>query len=302
MGGRLDATNIVNPAISVITSISLDHTKFLGNTLEKIALEKGGIIKKDKPVVIAPQKEKIRQILVNAANDKNANPICVQFIYDYAVSDHNYLGQKVMIRKKKQPGDSSQVESKPVEIEIPLLGRHQVENAVTAVCVIEELNKSGIITPQEAMLSGFKNVYWPGRFELISQQPIIIIDSAHNPDSFRKLKTTISDYLTDQKVNLIFAASEDKAIKKMLEIIKPKVDQLILTKTRHPRAAGINDIVAIAEELGYEKINSGEFEEMIIYAQKITDKSKVLIAAGSIFLAGAIREFMENEKGSSKEE
>jgi len=294
MGGRLDATNVVDPVVSVITSISHDHTKFLGNTLVKIALEKAGIMKENKPVIIGRQKGKIGEILVKEARQKKAIPILVQDNYCFSISSHDLFGQKIVIRQKFVKNQFRNEKIMPFEAVIPLLGRHQAENALNAYCAIQTLRDLGFKVPQNAIRRGFEVVNWPGRFEVIHHKPLIIVDSAHNPDSFRKLRATIKDYIPNKKINFLFAASEDKAIKKMLEIIKPYVGQLIITRTSHPRAANICDILEAAKELGYKDIKYGEFDVMISDTLNSTNQSEVIVAAGSIFLAGAIKEIFQN--------
>ena len=194
LGGRLDATNIVHPITSVITSISYDHTKILGNTLTEIAGEKGGIIKQGVPVVVAPQKEEARQKLEQIATERNAPLIQVGKDILFAADSHSLSGQTFLVwTPGEQPLVDEFIESagrdlwSPLRFHIPLLGFHQVENAATAYAALKTAEKFGLILSQEAYEKGFAGVEWPGRMEILHQHPLVVIDSAHNRYSALRL-------------------------------------------------------------------------------------------------------------------
>ncbi len=240
MGGRFDATNVVNPLISVITSISHDHTKVLGKTLKKIAFEKAGIIKKGIPVVVAKQKTSPLAEIRRIAYERKSELIYVPNQFEVKSVSYSLEGQDIYFQEKQKQKN---------HIFIPLAGDHQIDNALTAYACIGELKKQGIEINSEAITAGFKNVNWPGRFEVINKKPLAIIDSAHNLDSFRKMAATIRKYLPGKKIILIFGASEDKEVEAMLKIVKPLINTLIITKSEHPRAMDVNKIKSYRQSI-----------------------------------------------------
>ena len=285
MGGRFDATNVVHPEVSIITSISHDHTKVLGKTIKKIAFEKAGIIKKGIPVIVSKQKTSALEVIRKVAAVRGSRIVYVADTFKAELVNHSLDGQDFKILKAGKKG---------IEINIPLLGDHQVDNALTAFACIEELKDQGITINTDAISSGFKNVKWPGRFEIINKKPLIIIDSAHNPDSVRKLKETVQKYLPEKQLILIFGASEDKEVASMLKLIQPLIKTLIITKSHHPRAMELNKIKEIAERIGIAWIVKDEIKNAIGEALAHSDDSTAILATGSIFIAGAVK---ENFKG-----
>ena len=286
MGGRLDATNIVTPILSVITSISLDHTKILGNTITKIAEEKAGIIKKGVPVIISKQKKEAKKVLLNIAAQKRSPCIDVTQNYKWEQLDYSLACQKFRIRKinDTQPKNGNEI------MEIRLLGDHQLDNALTTFTVINNLPNRYDVT-RNAIIEGFKNVIWPGRFEVLSEAPLIIIDGAHNPDSFLKLSLTLQKYLPGKKTKLIFGVSEDKDFVKMIQIIQPFVESIVFTKSDHPRALSKKEMEAKIIPLLESKFVYRDITEIVQEIKK--DKEGVYIATGSIFIAGAVKQLFQ---------
>jgi len=284
MGGRFDATNVVKPQISVITSISLDHTKVLGRTLKKIAFEKAGIIKENIPVIVSKQKSSPLNEIKRIARERNARMIYAPDLYRIETRSDSLKGQKFTLVKAKKPF---------VDISIPLLGDHQIDNAITAYACIEELIEQGVRIGSDAVVRGFKNIKWPGRFEIINRRPLIIIDGAHNLDSFRKLTETINKYLPEKKIILIFGASEDKAVGSMLKIIQPLIKTLIITRSEHPRAMEINKVEIIAKSLKLPYIVKGNIKNAVGEALVQSNDTTSIIASGSIFIAGAVKEIFK---------
>ncbi|MCJ7518921.1 MAG: bifunctional folylpolyglutamate synthase/dihydrofolate synthase, partial [Anaerolineaceae bacterium] len=222
MGGRFDATNVVHPEVTAITSISFDHTKVLGKTLKKIAFEKAGIIKNGIPVIVTKQKTSALEIIKKIAKERNSRLVYVPNTYQAKSIMYSLYGQEFTILKNGK---------KIMEASIPLLGDHQLDNALTAYGCIEELKDQGIAINEAAIRSGFREIKWPGRFEIINKNPLIIIDSAHNVDSVKKLRDTVLKYLEGKQIILIFGVSEDKDAAKMLKILQPLVKTMIITKS-----------------------------------------------------------------------
>ncbi|MBT3190541.1 MAG: bifunctional folylpolyglutamate synthase/dihydrofolate synthase [Anaerolineae bacterium] len=281
LGGRLDATNIITPLVSVITSISLEHTAVLGDTLTKIAREKAGIVKTGYPFVASPQKTEVVSV------------------FDLVAEEHDVpltlVGRDVFYRVKKKSIDGQMLEvwmrnGPKMKLSIPLLGEHQVENAVTAYTVLLTARREGLIFNAAQIKQGFADTQWAGRFEIWRENPPIVLDSAHNPDSISKLRQTLEEYYPDEKVVLIFGVSEDKNITEMLMELAPRLEKVILTKSEHPRAVEAQKMIEFAEQAGvaYEAVEPVEMA--VARALEIVDERKfLLLSAGSIFLTAAVR-------------
>jgi len=299
MGGRLDATNVVNPTITAISSISLDHTKILGKTISQIAFEKAGIIKDGIPAVSARQKKPADFVIRRVANEKKAPFISVKDNCTYQIIDKGLDWQHVYITCKDMGkiNPSKNIRTQPIyNLTIPLLGEHQIENVMVSILMVQELQKIGWKISNDAIALGIKNVKWPGRFEILNRQPLVIIDGAHNLNSFQKLRKTIKDYLPGKKITLIFGVSEDKQVKLMLRSIMDVVDRLIITKSEHPRALETLIIRKIADEVGYRKIeiieNIDSAIKKVFYSAK---DDEIILASGSLFIAGAVRDILSKD-------
>ncbi|MDZ4158252.1 MAG: folylpolyglutamate synthase/dihydrofolate synthase family protein, partial [Anaerolineaceae bacterium] len=238
LGGRLDATNVVDPLVSVITSISYDHMNVLGNTLTEIAGEKAGIIKPGKTVVMAPQQTEARLVVERIAQERGCRLVRVGTDYLFSAWAHSLAGQSLLVWSAvEQPLVNAYIESggrqawEPTRLSIPLLGQHQVENAATAYAALQVARKEGLIISEVDIARGFKAVQWPARFEVLRRNPPLIIDSAHNRDSALKLRHAIDDYLAGQPVILIFGASEDKDVAGMFSELLPRVRMVIATES-----------------------------------------------------------------------
>lgn len=297
LGGRLDATNIVNPLLSVITSLSYDHMAVLGNTLSQIAFEKGGIIKYGRPVVIAPQKIEARLMIEQICQERKAELIEMGREYLYAPWSHSLAGQTFHVwPAADQPLVTEYIESggrttwEPVRLSIPLLGHHQVENAATAYAALQTARKLGVSLSDEDIRSGFASVVWPARFEILSMNPILVIDSAHNRDSALKLRLALDDYMADKPVYLVFGASEDKDIHGMFTELLPRVKQVIATKSEHPRAIEPDVLVEMAHQFGTSAQAVVPIEDAVRRAVELADGEGVVLVTGSIFVAAAARE------------
>lgn len=285
LGGRLDATNIVDPLISVITSLSYDHMNILGDTIEKIAAEKGGIIKDNRLVVVAPQVfTETYPVLEGIAAKRHSQLVRVDHTYESKIIDHSLNGQKFTITDMENQNDT-------VELAIKLLGSHQIDNAVTAYCALNLLREKKFKISQKDIIHGFSNAYWPCRFEKVSSSPMIIIDSAHNADSAEKLSNTVKDYLGGNKITLIFGASEDKDINGMFNFLLPISDVIIMTKSTHPRAMGLPELKEAALLKNRKAYLCETIEEALEKAYEVKNNNVILIT-GSIFIAAAAKEII----------
>ena len=297
LGGRLDATNVVSPLVSVITSLSLDHINVLGDTLAKIAFEKGGIIKNNTPVVVAPQKDEAILVLKKIAEERNSPLFQVGKDYLYAQAAKSLSGQNFFVwPKEDQIAVNAFIESagredwEPTKFHIPLLGFHQVQNAATAFTTLTVLRQNGLKISDDSIRKGFANVVWPGRFEVINRRPFIVIDSAHNRESALRLRNAVDDYFPGIPVVLVFGASEDKDIDGMLVELLPRVKIVITTKSIHPRAISPEDVVIKVNQMGVRAIPTQSLEEAFDQALKLAGKENLILVAGSIFVAGGMRD------------
>ena len=280
LGGRLDATNVVNPILSVISSISKDHVKILGNSLTKIAFEKAGIIKENVPVVVSKQKPHIKTLLEKIASQRISPFIYSNDLISYKIIAQNPHGQDFIIQEKD--GHSHQ-------IHLPLIGDHQVQNALTAFLAVREISRHGYQISDQDIQKGFSNVKWPGRCEILAIKPLLMIDSAHNTDSMRKLIDTIKTTFPGKKIIAVFGASEDKDIKGMLGLLLPTVNTIIATQSLHPRAMDAEKILNLINSIGYKGYSYHLLKEALIKSIQMWDDSSIIIATGSIFIAAAVR-------------
>ncbi|MBN2085418.1 MAG: bifunctional folylpolyglutamate synthase/dihydrofolate synthase [Anaerolineales bacterium] len=297
LGGRLDATNVVSPQVSVITSLSYDHTHLLGNTLAEITREKAGIIKPGIPVVSSPQEGEAMKVLLEISRERHAPLILVGRDWHFAPDAHTLEGQSFHLwpaadqervnATLAQGGDLRQI---AMRYEIPLLGYHQVINAATAVAVLRTLRARGMSVPEETIREGLRSVRWEGRFQLLNRAPWVVVDSAHNVDSARRLRIALDDYFPTRRVVLLFGASDDKDIAGMLDALLPRVSRLVATRSTHPRAATPEKIAALARERGCPAEVSGDPAPALAQALRLVGSGDVLLAAGSLFVAGAVLE------------
>ncbi|MFN8434282.1 MAG: folylpolyglutamate synthase/dihydrofolate synthase family protein [Anaerolineales bacterium] len=277
LGGRLDATNIVTPKVSVITSLSYDHMAVLGNTLALIAGEKAGIIKPGVPVVSSPQKEEALEVLLRIANERNSDITLVGRDVGFERVVSSLQGQTLTVDDRRQT---------VVELHIPLLGNHQIENAATAYTA---LKTSGIPITDEQIKTGFSQVQWRARFEVARVEPPVIFDSAHNQDSFEKLRETLEEYFPEKKVYLIFGASEDKNIPGMFAEMKPKIQKIMITRADHPRALSVEYVAGLADQAGAEWEAVVPVKEALRRALELSAKDgSIVVSAGSMFVTAEV--------------
>jgi dihydrofolate synthase/folylpolyglutamate synthase len=282
LGGRLDATNVVIPLASVITNIGLEHTEILGDTLEKIAVEKAGIIKNNGIVVTATQNEKVFGVFERNAKEKNAEILRL---------GHDFKFKKI---KSSLDGQTFDVSDKDYQLKglfISLIGEFQLENAATAVAAVKSLKSHGIDVPDKAYFVGLKNVRWPGRMEVVQKNPLVILDSGKDPLAMEKVVETLNEMFSDKKINLVFAVSKDKKIGMMMKKIIPFTDKIVLTK--HSLEERAMDTSELAKEVKIYGKKYSIVEGVNNAVQKAIDdcgKDGLVLVTGSIFLIGEARE------------
>ena len=277
LGGRLDATNVATPRVSVITSLSMDHTAVLGSTLAKIAGEKAGIIKEGIPVVSSPQKAEALDVLERVARERSASLTLVGRDVKFAFVSSSLDGQHFIIHNS---------EFRIMNYEIPLLGQHQMINAATAYAALQA---SGLAVSDESIQKGFSQVKWPARFEVARREPPVIFDSAHNDDSFARLRETLETYFPGRPVYLIFGASEDKNIPGMFREMKPKVRKLIATRADHPRALEVEKILGLADQAQVKNEAAVPVSAALARALELSAKDgSIVLSAGSMFVTAEV--------------
>jgi dihydrofolate synthase/folylpolyglutamate synthase len=285
MGGRLDATNVVNPLVAAITSLSYDHTHILGETLPQIAREKAGIIKHKALVVSAPQTPEAMAVIEEACAERAAELTVIGQDWTWQAGEANLEGQWFRVS-----GSEFRVSSR--EFWIPLLGRHQLDNAAVAIAVMEKLRQRGVSVPETSIREGLRQVRWPGRLEILGQRPFLVVDCAHNADSARKLKAALEELFTYRRLILIFGASSDKDIEGMMRELVPLADQIIDTQARHPRAAEAGALRkrALALKPGGAHMVSGSVAEALRLALGVASPHDLICATGSVFVVAEARE------------
>ena len=309
LGGRLDATNVCDPLVTVITSISYDHTDLLGETLAEIAGEKAGIIKPQVPIVVSLQLADAREVIERIAAERGAPLIQVGRDYFFELLTKSMENQTFQVWVNSSTSEvvaeissGSDQDTQPVNLTIPLLGSHQVENAATAYATLQVAAQKGLLVNESGIRQGFESVNWPARFEIMRHEPPLIIDSAHNRDSAQKLRLTLEDYYPGHPVVLVFGASEDKDIQGMFAELLPVVRQVVATKSTHPRAIDPAKLVEIAQQFDLQVFSSSSVEEALVEAEMKAAGGAIILVTGSIFVAAAARAVWQehsNEKDLS---
>jgi dihydrofolate synthase/folylpolyglutamate synthase len=292
LGGRLDATNVLVPVVSIITSLSLDHTYLLGNTLDRIAAEKAGVIKPGVPVVAAPQRQGALGVVERVCNEQGAPLTKVGVDWTYQAGTADLDGQLFSARR---------VSTGPSELDgtyhIPLLGRHQLENALCAIAALDIARGPDLPVPPEAVRAGLHDVCWPGRLEILSRDPLIVVDCAHNPYSAEVLHKALEEWFPGRRWVLVYGASADKDVPGMLNALLPLARYVIATRSDHPRATAPTEIADEVARAGGGAEVSVSVEQAISRALEIIEPGEGLLFTGSIFLVADAREELARQNG-----
>jgi dihydrofolate synthase/folylpolyglutamate synthase len=292
MGGRLDATNVVEPLVSVIADISLDHQKFLGNTVGEIAREKAGIIRPGGVVVTLPQLAEANDVIGNTILDLAAVGVsAVQYVPPVSpgTTESRVANTENNSLRSRYP---LQVMGKQILVESPLVGRHQLRNVALAIAAAEELSKKGLagITP-DSIERGIRETLWPGRFQVLPARdgwPEIALDVAHNPAGAWALRSALSEQYDDRPLIFVFGAMRDKAISEMTEILFPLALRVIATRPDNPRAASPEEILQAGNRTGAEIEIVPEVRAALERARACAEGKAVVVVTGSIYLVGEV--------------
>ena len=280
LGGRLDATNVVRPDVCVITSISLDHTAILGDTIAQIAADKAGIIKPGAAVVIGPQLPEALSVILEACQKLSIEPIQVGRDITWEGGPSTIDGQHLVVRGRLDQ----------YHLDIPLLGRHQLENAATAVAALEALRERGHAVLSGAMRSGFDLVYWPCRMEVLSRDPLVVADGAHNDYAMETLLESMPQYFGYDRLLLVVGFSRDKNVGEMVRRLAQVGDSVFATRSRHPRSLAQGAVADHFRGLGVEVVEMPTTAEALATALEMADPGDLVLGTGSLFVAAEMRE------------
>ena len=281
LGGRLDATNVVSPAVCAITSISLDHIAILGDTVGAIAADKAGIIKAGVPAVIAPQVPEALTPIAAATREKQAPLIRVGRDVTWRGGRSDWNGQELTVQGRLGS----------YNLRIPLLGPHQQENAAVAVAALEVLREQGYSIPERAIVVGMAAVQWPGRLEVLARRPIVVADGAHNVYSVAALLAALPQCFDYRRLILIAGFSRDKSVAGMVELLAGAQAQVIAARSRHPRSMRPEDIADLFRRNGVDRVSEQETVAAALdLARELAGPEDLILAAGSLFVAAELRE------------
>jgi dihydrofolate synthase/folylpolyglutamate synthase len=276
MGGRLDATNVVSPLVSVVSNISLDHSEYLGRRLEEIAWEKGGIIKNGGVCITAVKQRRLQKLLEEICRTRGAT------IYS--------LGREMTIDTHPDGSFSYRgIGTRYDNLVCPLKGRHQIENAAVALGVIEALAMKGFGVDDDAVFKGIRDVKWEGRLEVIRHSPMVLLDGAHNAGGASTLARALREEFSYKKLIFIFGVLKDKDYKAMLKKLLPLGDRLILTSPDTERAMPPEALLPVAKQYLRRIEVVKNSREALKRALSIADQNDLICVTGSLYLIGEIK-------------
>lgn len=284
LGGRFDATNVVDPLLSVITTISLDHTNVLGDNIAKIAYEKAGIIKKDKPVVMYPQEKDAEKVILDVAKEMNSK------LYKVENVNHTILSESVDGTEYNLDGE---VEYK--DLKISMLGHHQVMNTKTAILTIKALKDLGYDIKDESIYKGLAAAKWPARFEVLTKDPIIVLDGGHNVQGIEALVDSIKKYFNGKKVRITCGMLSDKDYPKMTSDLLSIGDNFITVTPNNDRALTSEELADIINKSGKNAIPCKTIKEAVDTALKTREEDEMLVFCGSLYMIGEVRGILKEK-------
>ena len=297
MGGRLDSTNVCTPQVSVITSISFDHTKQLGNTLAEIAYEKAGIVKPGVPAVSGVTHQEPRGVIERRCAERGSRLVQLGRDFEYRyfpphLVDH-YAGCGKFDFQPREPAARAYH-----GLQVGLLGAHQAANAAVAVATIVELQKQGWAISDDALRTGLASVRPPARVEVIGRHPTVILDSAHNVASVAALLATLAESFAPQRRILIFATTQDKDVPGMMSLLLPRFDCVLLTRyANNPRGVPVEELLRIACELGAQHCRAFvDAASAWDFARNVLTVDHLLCVTGSFFIAAEVRQEMARRR------
>ena len=295
LGGRLDSTNVCTPRVSLITSISLDHTQQLGNTLGAIAREKAGIVKPGVPVVSGALAAEARAVIAEVCRTHRSRlvELGVDFAYDYRpprnLQQAASTGRMDFRPLRSLPGAVAQAPYHDLALNLP--GRHQAANASLALAALDELRREGWQIDESSVRRGLAAMCWPGRAEVVHRRPAVVVDVAHNPASIEALVETLTESFCAKRRHLIFAASKEKDIRGMLERLLRHFDNMVFTRYQsNPRSVAPEQLAKLAQELAQRHFLVAETPALAVASvREAAQPDDLICATGSFFIAAEVR-------------
>jgi len=316
MGGRLDATNVIEPRVSVITDIALDHQKFLGDTVAEIAREKAGIIRSGGVVVTLPQHPQANDVIGNTILQMGAQGVsAVPYVPPVSPGSAEYLmharksagerrtdaaqgvsrGSEAQFKQGITQRDCAvscyplQVMGRQISVETPLVGRHQLRNIALAIQTAEVLSHQGFAVTPDSIERGIRETHWPGRFQVVPAEddaPEYVFDVAHNPAGAWALRSTLSGCYEDRPLTFVFGAMRDKAIGEIAEILFPLAERVIATRADNPRSAMPDEIREAAARTATDIEDAIDVASAVDRARSLAGSQGVVVVTGSIYIVG----------------
>jgi len=279
LGGKFDATSVITPLVSIITPISFDHMDVLGSTLEEIAAEKCGIIKPGGIVVTAPQPPPAAGVIKEVCRQRRAKLITVGKDITWQGLSFALDGQRLRVQGRIN-----------YELFLPLLGEHQLVNAATAVAALEVLVDKAFDIPKESVAKGLEQVSWPGRFQILRRRPLLVVDGGHNIGAARQLTQSIKQYLDFERAILVMGTSQDKDVASLVAELAPLFDEVIVTRSRHPRALALAPLAAAFARHGIKARLADDVTSALSQALALAGERDLVCVAGSLFVVGEAME------------
>ena len=278
LGGRYDATNVIEPMVSVITNVSLDHQRLLGDSLQAIATEKAGIIKPQIPVVTAAEEPALS--IISTTSEKQRSSLTVVSKDKILVQESSSSFQTILFHGSF---DDYQVSTHQI-------GWYQPINIALSIAVIEVLQQQGVFVTKESIITGIKEMNHPGRMQILQHNPIVVVDGAHNPDAMKQAVESIKNLFSFDRLIVIFGVMKDKDIKEMLKELLPITDIIIVTRPKLDRAAPTNELAHLISKIDSTKqiIKTETVKEAHDESLKIANEKDVIFCTGSLFTVGEL--------------
>jgi dihydrofolate synthase/folylpolyglutamate synthase len=289
LGGRLDATNVLTPVVSLITRIDFDHENFLGHSLREIASEKGGILKPSVPVILAPQRPEAREVIVARAAEFRCP------VVDTATA---YGIDRESVREGRVRARVTEISSAwTIDVAPSLPGRFQLQNALNAVAAARVLRESGFRISDEDISEGVADTVWPGRIEKLQSHPDVYLDGAHNPSAARELATFWEENFAGRRIYLLYGALRDKAVDEVSGLLFPFAAEVIFTEPRTSRAVSAAQLEEIAAHHAVQSCVIADAEQALDYALAKAAPSDAVFITGSLYLVGQLRHYWKQRTG-----
>src|SRR5690348_997907 len=295
LGGRLDSTNVIVPEVAAITQIDFDHENFLGHSVEEIAAEKAGIIKPGAYVISAAENPAAQEVIRRRAAEQGADLVEIDEacqVSDVGAEDGRYRFRLKLADRLATDGP------RMLRIALPLAGRFQVRNAMTAIVAARLLAVRGFAISDSAIVSGMETVRWPGRLERLQEKPALYLDGTHNPAGAREVRAFWQEHLAGRRIHLIYGAMRDKAIDEVAGVLFPLATAVILTQSAQPRSLSAEALAKMTSHLAQTVEAIREPGAALERALEIAEPNDVVFATGSLYLVGDLRRHWDARSGA----